>query len=290
MDFRGRVVGLIPAPSFHATLMGTIESSLLNIGYLETLSYQQTLLHRLDPRVKLLTTLVFIVVVVSFGKYEISGLIPFLIYPVVLIAVGNLPPGYLARKILLAAPFAFFIGIFNPLIDRAIMVHLGTVGISGGWVSFASIMIRFTLTVSAALILIAGTGLNAVCLAMDKLGAPRSFVTQLLFLYRYIFVLTDEALRLARARSLRSFQGRGMGLKVFSHMIGQLLLRTLDRARRIHLAMLSRGFDGKIHLLRPLHLHGRDIIFFLGWSGFFVLSRLYNVPQALGAWIMELAK
>jgi cobalt/nickel transport system permease protein len=114
------------------------------------------------------------------------------------------------------------------------------------------------------------------------MGAPRSFVMQVLFLYRYIFVLTDEALRLVRARALRSFQGRGMGFKVFSYMIGQLLLRTLDRAHRIHLAMLSRGFEGKIHLVRPLHLHSRDVAFFLGWSTLFVLMRWYNIPLLLG--------
>jgi cobalt/nickel transport system permease protein len=262
--------------------MSKIESALLNIGYLDRLSYQQTSLHRLDPRVKLLTTLVFIVTVVSFDKYAITGLIPFIIYPVVLIAMGNLPPGYLLKKIALAAPFAFFIGIFNPLLDRNVMVHLGPLAISGGWVSFASIMLRFVLTVSAALILIAGTGLNAVCLALEKLGTPRAFVVQLLFLYRYIFVLTDEALRLVRARALRSFQGRGMGLKVFSYMIGQLLLRTLDRAQRIHLAMLSRGFDGKIRQIRPLKVQGRDILFFLGWSALFVLWRWYNIPHLLG--------
>ncbi len=258
-----------------------IESALLNIGYLETLSYQQTPVHRLDPRVKLLTTLVFIVAVVSFGKYEITGLLPFLLYPVVMVAVGNLPPGYLLRKVLLAAPFAFFIGIFNPWLDRTVLVHLGPLGISGGWVSFASIMLRFALTVSAALILVATTGLNAVCLALERLGAPASFVMQLLFLYRYIFVLTDEALRLVRARSLRSFQGRGLGFRVFSYMIGQLLLRTLARAQRIHRAMLSRGFDGKIRLLRPLKLRGRDLAFLLGWSGLFVLMRWQNIPHLL---------
>lgn len=262
--------------------MGNIESAILNIGYLETLSFQQTPLHRLDPRVKLLTTLFFIATVVSFGKYEITALIPFIIFPVVLMAVGNLPPGYLAKKILLASPFAFFVGIFNPLLERAIMVHLGPVGISGGWVSFASIMLRFGLTVSAALILIAGTGFNAVCLALGKLGAPKSFVVQLLFLYRYIFVLTDEALRLVRARALRSFQGRGMGFKVFSYMIGQLLLRTLDRAQRIHRAMLSRGFDGRIRLRHTLQLKGRDLAFLLGWSAFFVFLRAYNLPEWLG--------
>lgn len=261
--------------------MGKIESSLLNIGYLETLSYQDTPLQRLDPRAKLFTTLVFITAVVSFGKYEITALLPFFIYPVVLSAVGNLPPGYLARKVLLAAPFAFFIGIFNPLLDRAVLVHLGPVGISGGWVSFASIMLRFTLTVSAALILIAGTGFHAVCLAMEKLAVPRVFVVQLLFLYRYLFVLADEAARLVRARTLRSFQGRGLGFRVFSFIIGQLLLRTLDRATRIHRAMLSRGFDGAIHLARPLRFRGRDAAFCLGWSGLFVLLRYYNVPLLL---------
>jgi cobalt/nickel transport system permease protein len=262
--------------------MAQIGASLLNIGYLETLSYQDTPLHRLDPRVKLLTTLAFLIAVVSFGKYEVVALIPFIIYPVALVAVGNLPPGYLVRKILIAAPFAFFIGIFNPLLDRAVMVHLGPLAISGGWVSFTSIMLRFTLTVSAALILIASTGFNAVCLAMEKLGAPSSFVVQLLFLYRYLFVLADEAARLMRARSLRSFQGRGLGFKVFSHIIGQLLLRTLDRAQRIHLAMRSRGFDGKIRLVRPLRWHAADAAFFLGWAALFVLFRWHNIPDLLG--------
>jgi cobalt/nickel transport system permease protein len=71
-------------------------------------------------------------------------------------------------------------------------------------------------------------------------------------------------------------------------MIGQLLLRTLDRARHIHLARLSRGFDGKIHLLRPLHLHCGDLVFVLGWSTLFVLLRLYNVSQWWGTWVMGL--
>ncbi|MCL4502841.1 MAG: cobalt ECF transporter T component CbiQ [Deltaproteobacteria bacterium] len=262
--------------------MASIESSLLNIGYLETLACQETPLHRLDPRAKILTTLAFIITVVSFGKYEITALIPFFIFPVALSAVGNLPPGYLAKKVLLAAPFAFFIGIFNPWLDRTVMVHLGPVAVSGGWVSFASIMLRFLLTVSAGLILIAGTGLNAVCLGLEKLGAPRTFVMQLMFLYRYIFVLTEEALRLIRARSLRSFQGRGLGFTVFSYLIGQLLLRTLARANRIHLAMLSRGFAGKIHLVRPVRIRLNDVAFFVGWSALFILLRIYNLSYVLG--------
>ncbi|MBF0531357.1 MAG: cobalt ECF transporter T component CbiQ, partial [Deltaproteobacteria bacterium] len=148
--------------------MANNETSLWDISYLDTLSYRNTCIHRLDPRVKLLTTLFFIIAVISFDKYEISRLILFAVYPMVLVILGNLPVAYLGKKILLATPFAIFIGIFNPLLDRTIMVHLGSFDISGGWISFASIMLRFILTVGAALILIAGTGFNSVCLALEK--------------------------------------------------------------------------------------------------------------------------
>jgi cobalt/nickel transport system permease protein len=262
--------------------MARIEASFLDISTLDTLSYQKTAIHELDPRAKLVTTLVFIVVVLSFDKYEVAGLMPFALYPVVLITLGNLPISFLLSKILLAAPFAFFVGIFNPLLDRTVMVHLGPIDISAGWVSFASIMIRFTLTVSAALILIASTGLNSVCMALERMGTPRSFVVQLLFLYRYIFVLTDEASRMNRARSLRVFEGQGMGFRVFTHMLGQLLLRTLDRAKRIHLAMRCRGFDGEIRIARPLKICRRDVAFVMAWFIFFGAMRFYDLPQWLG--------
>ncbi|MCK9376923.1 MAG: cobalt ECF transporter T component CbiQ [Syntrophobacterales bacterium] len=270
--------------------MAKIDTSFLDIGYLDTLAYQDSPIQRLDPRVKLLTTLVFIVLVVSFDKYAITGLIPFVIYPVVMVALGNLPAGFILKKMLWAAPFAFFIGIFNPLLDRHILLYLGPVGISGGWVSFASIMLRFFLTVSAAFILIACTGFNTVCMALEKMGVPKSLATQLLFLYRYIFVLGEEAARLTRARSLRSFNGKGKGIKVFGHMIGQLLLRTLDRAQRLHTAMLCRGFDGEIRLVRTLSLGVGDLAFFLGWTGLFILLRWYNLTQMLGNLVTELIR
>jgi cobalt/nickel transport system permease protein len=78
-----------------------------------------------------------------------------------------------------------------------------------------------------------------------------------------------------------------MGIRVFSSLVGQLLLRTLDRARRIHLAMLCRGFDGEVRLLRPLKFTGMDLACTFGWSALFVLMRLYDITQRLGTIIME---
>lgn len=270
--------------------MSKIATSFLDIGYLDSLSSQKSPIHRLDPRAKVVATAFFIVSVVSFGKYEISGLMPFFLYPVVLVAIGDLPLGYLLKKILLAAPFAVFIGMFNPFIDRAILIHIGPFGISGGWISFASIMLRFVLTVGSALALIASTGFASICMSLEKMGAPNSFAVQLLFMYRYIFVLVDEGSRMVRARALRAFEGRGMGFKVFVSMIGQLLLRTLDRAQRIHLAMRCRGFDGEIRVFRKLAFGRRDAAFLIGWSALFAVMRLVDIPQWMGDRVTELIR
>lgn len=265
--------------------MATLENNLFDIGYMDTLASGTTSLHQLDPRAKLITTLTFIIMVVSAGKYEISMMIPFVIYPLAIIVSGELPVNYLLKKIILVAPFAILIGIFNPLMDREILVKIGSLGITGGWISFFSIMIRFGLTVSAALILICLTGFNAVCMALEKLGVPRPFVVQLLFLYRYLFVLIDETSRMVRARSLRSFGSPGLSFKVFVPLVGQLLLRTLDRAQRIHLAMCCRGFDGHIRINRPMKFGVKELGFTLAWSLLFVCFRFYNIPLKMGEFI-----
>jgi len=267
--------------------MSRIESTFYDIGTMDTISRQDTVVHRMDPRIKVLTTLVFIVCVVSFGKHDISALVPFLVYPLVLVILGDLPVAYLFRRLLLAAPFAVLIGMFNPLLDQEVILQIGPIGISGGWVSFFSILLRVTMTVGAALILIATTGYHAVCMALERMGVPQVFVVQLLFLYRYLFVLVDEASRMVRARSLRSFQGKGSSIRVFGSMAGHLLLRTMDRAQRIHLAMLCRGFEGTVRPFHPLRVRGWEVMFFFGWAALFVFMRLYNGPRFLGTLIQR---
>jgi len=263
--------------------MAAIENNLFDIRYMETLASGSSTLHRLDPRAKLITTLIFICMVASLGKYEISRMVPFVIYPLALIIASELPILYLLKKMAIVAPFAILVGILNPFIDTQPLVQIGGVSISGGWVSFASIMLRFALTVSAALILICLTGFNGVCMALEKLKVPGPFVVQLMFLYRYLFVLIEEASRMVRARSLRSFDSRGLHFNVFVQLLGQLLLRTMDRAQRIHLAMCCRGFDGHLRLNRSMAFGYGEMRFLFSWSLLFVLARWYNLPVKIGS-------
>lgn len=262
--------------------MSTIAAGLSALDRLDRLARLDTAIHRVDPRAKVITTTVFIVCVVSMGKYDLLGLLPFAVFPVVLAAEGDLPLGFLGRLLLMASPFALVMGAFNPLFDREVVAYLGSVPVTGGWISYVSIILRFLLTVAAALVLTATTSFAGVCSALEKLKVPEVLVTQLLLLYRYIFVLGDEARRMGQARRLRSFGRRGMGWRVYGQMLGQLLLRTFARAQRIYLAMKSRGFDGSVRVARPLHVKPGDLLFTLGWSALFVLLRVVNVPLVLG--------
>lgn len=265
--------------------MNNIGKSLFDIGYLDTLAAQKSWLHRLDPRAKLITTLAFILTVVSFNKYALSELAPFFIYPVVLMGISGLSARYLLKKILIMTPFALMVGIFNPLIDRQILYQFGSWGVSGGWVSFLSIQLRFILTVSAALILIASTGVTSVCGALTKFGVPEPFVTQLMFFYRYVFVLTDEAERTLRARSFRAPAGGAVNFKTFLSIIGGLLLRALDRAERIYRAMCCRGFEGHVRVLRFMRIGRNETMFIFGWVFLFIFLKTTNVSLNLGLWV-----
>lgn len=268
--------------------MATLESSFLNLGYFERLAHQNSAIHRLDPRAKLITTLIFIVIVMSFGRYDLSGVIPFIVYPMLIILIGNLPLVYLIKRLIIVLPFILFIGILNPIIDQTIVIKIGPFAISSGWISFCSIVIRAMLTVLAAFTLIATTGFYQIGIALERIGVPNLFATQLLFVYRYLFVLIEEASRMVRARSLRTFSKKGTGIKVWSSLIGHLILRTFDRSRRIHLAMLSRGFIGEIKVARNFHLQANDAIFIFGWSCVFILMRKVNISILIGNLIQRI--
>ncbi len=254
-----------------------------NLGYLDTLSYKNTFVHRLDPRAKLIATVAFVVTVVSFPKYEITGLLPFFLFPVLLFSLGDIPVKFILKKVLLVSSFALFIGIFNPLLDRQIVYSCWGFPVSRGWISFFSIMLKFFLTITSALLLIATTSFPGICHALRKLGVPGIFISQLLFLYRYLFVLVEEAMKAVRARDMRSFGRQGKGMKTFVSLVGTLFLRTVERAERIYQAMLSRGFSGNLHLMRPHRVSGADIVFLSSTMVLLYLFRVHDVVGAMGS-------
>lgn len=262
--------------------MTAIDGAVLDFKRLDLLATGDSAIHRLDARAKVLVTLAYIVAVVSLDKYELTALFPFFIYPAVMLALGNLPAGYMVRKIAVVIPFALVVGMLNPLFDRQAITQVGSLVITGGWLSCASIVVRAILTVGAAIILVGVTGFPAICRAMEQLGLPQVFAVQLTFLYRYIFVLSEEGVRASRARELRSFGNRRLSMKSYGSLISHLLLRTWLRAERVHMAMLARGFAGQFHTRQTARFGARELVFLVCWATLFILLRMYNVSRLVG--------
>lgn len=262
----------------------SFDTAYYSIGRLDRLSYQDSLVHRLDPRAKVIAVMLFILTVISHSKYAVAELVPFFLFPIVLIALSDIPVLFLLKKILIVSPFAVFIGIFNPIFDAGTVVFFG-VPISAGWVSFLSILVKFMLTISAALILIATTSFPGVCHGLRKIGAPALFVSQLQFLYRYLFVLMEETMRVVRARDLRSFGARGVEAKVAARIIGALFIRTVERAERIYRAMLSRGFQGEMPVLRHRGMAMNDVLFLLLVAAGLIVFRFYPISELTGRFL-----
>ncbi len=260
----------------------TFDERYFALGRLDRLSYGKTLVHRLDPRAKVVATLLFLLTVVSFPPYEVAALIPFFLFPVLLMTLGEIPTGFILRKVLLVSPFALLIGIFNPFLDTRIVAVIAGLPISAGWLSFISILLKFVLTTGAALLLVATTSFPGICHALRRLGFSSLFVSQLLFLYRYLFVLAEEAMRITRARDMRSFGRRGFGVAVFVRLVGVLFLRTVDRAERIYRAMLSRGFQGDIPTLRRSRIFAGDLAFLAITAILLGVLRFYPVTEEIG--------
>lgn len=257
-------------------------ASYFELGQMDELGRLDTPLHRLDARVKTVTVLLFVVTVMSFSRYRIAELMPLFVFPFALIGVGKLPASAILKKVMIALPFALFVGLFNPLFDHQTVQFFGSREISAGWISFASILIRFVLTVSAALILIASTGIHRLCAGLERMGVPSLFAVQILFLYRYLFVIGDEALRMMRSVRIRSAGSGKLTLRTYSSLAGTLLIRSIDRAQRVYRAMVSRCFDGQVRLLHRSRPGLRDALFLFGWAAFFLIVRFWNPAVALG--------
>ncbi|HSQ85593.1 MAG TPA: cobalt ECF transporter T component CbiQ, partial [Desulfobacterales bacterium] len=216
--------------------MPNIIDSIYNISLFDDLARKETSIHRLHPLAKLLTTVVYLIVVASFGRYEIGSLLPFVFYPVLIFALAELPVAPILKRILLVEPFIIGIGILNPLFDHHTMV-LGGIVISRGWVTFLSIFIKCGLTVAVSILLIATTGMDELAVALRMLKIPKVFVLQLLLTYRYISVLIEEVSRMMRAYSLRAPGQKGIHISVWGSFAGQLILRTFERAQRVYQSM-----------------------------------------------------
>jgi cobalt/nickel transport system permease protein len=262
--------------------MSDVINSIYSIRFLDEAASKKTIIHKIDPIAKLLVTIIYLIVVVSFKKYDIIGLIPYLLYLVVTFLLSEVPFIRIFKRLIIILPFIIGIGIFNPLFDTRTFVVMGGVNISGGWVSFLSLIIKCSLTVLAGLLLIATTGIEKIASALRRLHIPKIFVTQFLLTYRYISVLLNEAAQVIMAYHLRAPMEKAVSFKASGSLLGQMLLRAFDRANRVYNAMILRGFNGEYAFGEENSFSKASIIYIILWTGFFITAKFLNLPESIG--------
>ena len=209
---------------------------------LEQLASGSTCIHRLNPLFKLLAAAVFIVTVVSFNRYTLRNLTPYIFYPALLMALSHTPHTMLFKRFLVALPFCLFAGISSIIFDRDTAFVISGLSVSLGVISFFTVLLKTYLCVMAVLILVSVTRFSALTNEMRRLGLPKIFIIMFELTYRYTGVLLSEAYSMNIAYSLRSLSGKGIEMRDMGSFSGQLLIRSFDRAERIYNAMKCRGY------------------------------------------------
>ena len=267
--------------------MNKTESALRQLREMDELAAGHSPVHALHPLAKLLSTIAYIAVVLSFGKYQLSGLIVMVLWPVLVFQLSGIPVRSCFYKLRFVLPLVMAVGLFNPLFDRAPLLHLGTVPVSGGVISMLTLMIKGVLALMASFLLMATTPVDSLCAALRTLRVPSLLVTLFLLTYRYVGLMTEEVAVMTDAYRLRAPGQKGLRHTAWGSFLGQLLLRSMDRAQELYAGMQLRGFHGEFPYAPARTFSAGDGLYLALCVGCFVLLRLVDVASLLGGTVVR---
>ena len=250
---------------------------------MDALAAADSPVHRLHPLCKLLVTVAYIAAVVSFPKYDFTGLVAMVLYPVFLFQAAGIPVGLCFYRLRIVLPLVCAVGLVNPFLDHTPLLRLGSVLITGGVVSMVTLMMKGIFSLMASFLLIATTPIDSLCAALRKLRVPGVLVTLLLLTYRYIGVMLEEVTVMSEAYKLRAPGQTGIHISAWGSFLGQLLLRSMDRAEELYGSMRLRGFSGEFYYADVPPCRASGVVFTGVCMALFLFARLVPVAAVLGS-------
>jgi cobalt/nickel transport system permease protein len=206
--------------------------------------------HRLAPQVKVLAAVLIVCCVVATPRESFWAFGGYLLLLAGVWTVAAIPPGWIARRALIEAPFLALV-VLLPFAEDGERIEiaglsLSVAGLLAGW----NIVVKGTLGVLTSLTLAATTAPRDLLLGLQRLRVPDSITTIATLMLRYIEVIVGEARRMRIARISRGHDPRLLWQAgATARGVGSLFLRSYERGERVHLAMLARGWSGKLPVL-----------------------------------------
>jgi cobalt/nickel transport system permease protein len=212
-----------------------------------------SVVHRLPAHVKIAATVLFVFAVVATPREAFWAFAFDACLLAGVVAAANLPARLLVRRARIELPFLAF-AVFLPIVGRA--PHTDVIGISlsepGLWAAW-NIVVKGTLGVVAAIVLAASTPIAELLSGLDRLRVPRVLTAIAGFMVRYLDVIAAEAERMRIARASRGYDPRWLWqTRAIATSAGVLFIRSYERGERVHLAMVSRAYNGT---MPALHAH-----------------------------------
>lgn len=262
--------------------MKNIQKAVNEINYIDTLASRNQWINNLHPLVKVFVFIFYIVTVVSFQKYDITGLVGMIVFPLAIFILAEIPFLASLKRLRIILPLVCLIGIFNPFFDTQ-RLQLGSITVRAGIISMITLIIKGMLTVFASYLLIVTTNIEKICYALRLVHCPKIIVTEILLIYRYITVFMQEVGKVTRAYSMRAPKHKGIHFKAWGSLAGSILLRSVDRAQAIFDSMCMRGYNGNFaYIGTKQKFRTADAIFLVIWTVAFILFRKFPVIIILG--------
>ncbi len=262
--------------------MSKLSQAIIEIESIDELARRDRWLNRIHPLVKLAVTVLFLVVTVSFGRYDLPGTASMVLYPFFLFEMTGLSVKRAFYRLRIILPIVCIVGVFNPIFDREIVTAIGGLAVSGGVISMITLMLKGVFTVLASYLLIATTTIDDICYAMRLVHIPKIIVTEIMLIYRYIFVLVREGARITQAYSLRAPGQKGIRIGAWGPLVGQLLLRSMDRAELVYESMNMRGFSGEFPAGKKYGFGARDSVYLIVCAAGILILRLVPLAELIG--------
>ena len=181
-------------------------------------------------------------------------------------------------------PFVVMIAIFIPFFKEGDVIgsyniwHWQLKVTYDGLHVLINIIIKSWLSILSLIWLTSTTGMTNLLNGMEQLRMPHIMIMILSFMYRYLFVLVDETMRMKQARDSRNFGGRRLWqIRTIGNIIGILFIRSYERGERIYTAMVARGFDGHTRALNQLKFKLSDACFGISCNIIIILITVFSL-------------
>ena len=207
--------------------------------------HRHSLVHSLPSHLKIISAITFILIVVSTPVTKWPAFIAYFLWLLTVVSIAKIPFSLLFKRSLIEIPFVFF-AILMPFFGTGEKVQVGPFDLyREGLIAGSGIVVKGTLGVMTAIILSTSTTAREILRGLERLKLPVLMVQIASFMLRYVNVVNDEMERMKVARESRGFEATGIKhWKVLATAAGALFIRSYERGERVHLSMLSRGYEG----------------------------------------------